>query len=43
MVTDTKCPYCNADTLPGDERCPQCLHSLMFREMPKVGKGDAIH
>lgn len=43
MATDTKCPYCGATTLPGEERCPQCLHSTMAREMPQVKKGDALH
>ena len=43
MATDTKCPYCGADTLPGDERCPQCFHSMMVREMPQVRKGDLLH
>jgi CBS domain-containing protein len=42
MATDLKCPYCGADTLPGDERCSQCLHSMMVREMPKAGRGDTI-
>ncbi len=43
MATDLKCPYCGADTLPGDERCPECFHSMMVREMPKATRGDAIH
>ena len=43
MATDTKCPYCGAQTFPGDERCPKCFHSMMVREMPRAGKGDAIH
>jgi CBS domain-containing protein len=42
MATDTKCPFCGAETLPGDERCPQCLHSMMVRELPKMRAGDGI-
>jgi CBS domain-containing protein len=43
MSTDVKCPFCGADTLPGDERCPRCFHSMMVREIPHARKGDAIH
>jgi CBS domain-containing protein len=43
MATDTKCPYCGADTFPGDERCPKCFHSMMVREMPKIRKGEGFH
>jgi CBS domain-containing protein len=42
MATDTKCPFCGATTLPGEERCPKCLHSMMVREMPLPRRGDSI-
>jgi CBS domain-containing protein len=42
MSTDTKCPFCGTHTLPGQERCPRCLHSMMVREIPKVRRDDAI-
>lgn len=42
MATDTKCPYCGATTLVGEERCPKCFHSMTVREIPQVSKGDSI-
>jgi CBS domain-containing protein len=42
MATETKCPFCGFDTLPGEERCPQCLHSMMVREIPHVRPHDRM-
>jgi len=43
MSTDVKCPFCGAKTLPGEERCPRCFHSMMVREIPHPRRGDSIH
>lgn len=39
---DTKCPYCGHINLPGEDRCVQCFHSLMHRNLPKVKKDDKL-
>ena len=30
------CPFCGHDNLPGDDRCGQCLHSLIQRQIPSA-------
>ena len=37
-----KCPYCSYENIQGDDRCTQCLHSLMQRNLPKPKANDAI-
>lgn len=37
-----KCTDCGYDNLPGEDRCEQCLHSLMQRDLPKPRKDDTI-
>ena len=39
---DIKCPSCGFDNLEGEDRCTQCLHSLMQRDIPHPKKNDAI-
>ncbi len=42
-MVDSKCPYCGYEkNLPGEERCQQCFHSLMEREIRYTRKGDAF-
>lgn len=37
------CPFCGHENLPGEDRCRQCLHSLMQREIPSSRRaGDAF-
>ncbi len=38
---ESVCPACHFKNFPGEERCTQCLHSLMQRELPKPRKEDA--
>lgn len=35
-----KCPSCGYDNLEGVDRCQECLHSLMQRDIPRPGKED---
>jgi CBS domain-containing protein len=37
---DIKCPSCGFDNLEGEDRCQQCLHSLMQRDIPHPKKDD---
>lgn len=37
---DIKCPACGFDNLEGEDRCAQCLHSLMQRDIPRPKKDD---
>lgn len=37
-----KCPFCSHESLEGAERCEQCLHSLMHRDLPRAKKEDAL-
>ena len=37
-----KCPVCGYESLEGADRCEQCLHSLMHRDLPRAKKDDAI-
>lgn len=34
------CPSCGFDNIQGTDRCVECLHSLMQRDLPKPTKGD---
>ena len=38
----TKCPSCGFENLEGEDRCAQCLHSLMERDIPFPKKSDTI-
>jgi CBS domain-containing protein len=40
MTALNPCPTCGSDNLPGDDRCQQCLHSLMQRDIPQTKKSD---
>ncbi len=35
-----KCPACGYESLEGADRCEQCLHSLMQRDLPRPRKDD---
>lgn len=35
-----KCDYCGQDNIQGEDRCKQCLHSLMQRNLPKPKAND---
>ncbi len=37
---ENQCPSCHFEILPGDDRCPQCLHTLMHRDLPQPKKDD---
>ncbi len=37
---DIKCPSCGYDNIEGEDRCVQCLHSLMQRDIPRPKKDD---
>ncbi len=37
-----KCPYCSFENTAGEDRCVQCLHSLMQQNLPKPKKLDAL-
>ena len=37
-----KCPSCGLDNLEGEDRCQQCLHSLMQRDIPHPKRGDGL-
>ncbi len=34
------CPSCGHDNILGEDRCEQCLHSLMQRDLPRPRKDD---
>lgn len=36
------CPSCGCENIPGEDRCLQCLHSLMLKDIPRPKKGDHI-
>ncbi len=36
------CPACGALNIAGEDRCGQCLHSLMTQDLPKPRKGEKI-
>lgn len=38
----TKCPSCGAENLLGEDRCDQCLHSLMTVDLPRPKRGEKI-
>jgi CBS domain-containing protein len=38
-----KCPTCGYQNLLGEDRCAQCFHSLMHREIPKHKQADKFH
>lgn len=38
----TLCPSCGCENIQGEDRCVQCLHSLMQRNLPKPKKDDGI-
>lgn len=35
-----KCPSCGTENMEGLDRCEQCLHSLVTRDLPKPSKDD---
>ncbi len=37
-----KCPSCGFESIEGEDRCQQCLHSLMQRDIPRPKKDDNI-
>src|SRR5687767_13624856 len=37
---DILCPFCSYRNLQGEDRCQQCLHSLMQRDIPHPRKDD---
>ena len=37
-----ECPYCHAKNIQGDDRCVECFHSLMQRNLPKAKVTDVI-
>ena len=37
-----KCPSCGFENLGGEDRCQQCLHSLMHVDLPMPKKSDKI-
>lgn len=37
-----KCPSCGVENLLGEDRCEQCLHSLMTVDLPRPKKGEKI-
>jgi len=39
---DIRCPYCNFNNMEGEDRCSQCLHSLMPHDIPKPKKADTF-
>jgi len=38
---ESVCSACHFENFPGEDRCTQCLHSLMQRQLPKPRKEDA--
>jgi len=39
---DIKCPTCSHNNMEGADRCENCLHSLMQRDLPRPRKDDDI-
>lgn len=39
---DIKCPVCAHNNMEGEDRCEQCLHSLMQRDIPRPKKDDKL-
>jgi CBS domain-containing protein len=39
---DITCPSCGHKNIQGEDRCEQCLHSLMQRDLPRPLKNDNI-
>ncbi len=37
-----KCQACGYENIQGEDRCAQCLHSLMQRDLPRAKKDDLI-
>lgn len=37
-----KCPSCGFENIQGEDRCAQCLHSLMQRDIPRPKRGDTL-
>ncbi len=37
-----KCPSCGFENIQGEDRCEQCLHSLMQRDVPLPKKNDVF-
>jgi CBS domain-containing protein len=37
-----KCPSCNFENVEGSDRCEQCLHSLMQRDIPRPKTEDSF-
>ena len=42
MTDKTQCPFCRFQNLPGEDRCQQCLHSLMQRDIPQPKQDDSL-
>lgn len=42
MTQGIPCPSCKFLNLPGEDRCQQCLHSLIQRDIPHPKQGDAF-
>lgn len=36
------CPSCGFENIQGEDRCSQCLHSLMQRDLPRPKKDDGF-
>lgn len=41
-MKNIKCPSCGFENLEGEDRCEQCLHSLMQRDIPRPRKDDKL-
>ncbi len=39
---DLKCPSCGSENIQGEDRCRNCFHSLMQRNLPKPKKDDTL-
>lgn len=37
-----KCPFCSHENMEGDDRCAQCFHSLMHRNLPRPKSDDTF-
>lgn len=36
------CPSCGCENIPGEDRCVECLHSLMAKDLPRPKRDDHI-